>query len=332
MNKIEKYDNFLLEREFDAIINDIFKIVESNETDGEWKNGSLEWDFAKNPKGGADEIINLTGDKKILKNRLEHFLQKLPKEKIKKYYNKLIDKLQSLPEVKRKQLIVFITTIFLSFVSYDYLASTFDSDQNKNKISTASFIKTKHTQKVSFELAQYLVKNIESGYSNDRRDRGNYYNGKFIGTNHGISAPLLAEYLDRTPTPKDMKNLSYKTATKIFKENFWDKQNLDNFTNQSIANIIYDGCINQGVPTMRSILRDALESNNIKISDDDNIFSIEIIEKANSIEPSKLFESIKKYREKRYKESQTYNVHGEGWMNRLDNLVYIPSNINKNQA
>ena len=50
-----------------------------------------------------------------------------------------------------------------------------------------------------FNTAQNLVKKFEGGYSNDKRDPGNYTGakigvGKLIGTNWGISAPVLVVY------------------------------------------------------------------------------------------------------------------------------------------
>ena len=48
----------------------------------------------------------------------------------------------------------------------------------------------------SFDVAQSQVKEVEAGYSDDRKDTGNWIEIKgigkrFIGTNHGISAPIF---------------------------------------------------------------------------------------------------------------------------------------------
>jgi lysozyme family protein len=63
----------------------------------------------------------------------------------------------------------------------------------------------------------------EGGYQNNKNDTGNYYKGQLIGTNFGVSAPILATYLGRTPTVKDMKNLTREDARKIAKINYYDK-------------------------------------------------------------------------------------------------------------
>jgi len=110
----------------------------------------------------------------------------------------------------------------------------------------------------------------EAGFSDDRNDSGNWvrvpgYGRRFVGTNHGIAAPTLAEYLGRIPKREDMENLSYGTALKIFKNNYWDAQNLGEFCNQSVANIIYDGCVNQGIYRMKDLVKIAASEQGVEI-------------------------------------------------------------------
>ena len=177
-----------------------------------------------------------------------------------------------------------------------------------------------------FEEAQGIVKEIEAGYSSDKGDIGNWiktkHGKKFVGTNHGISAPILAEYLGKNPTSEDMKNLSYKTALGIYKDNYWDAQNLSKFRDQSIANILYDGSVNQGKTGMKDVLRKSLVDNGVDISSNDNPFNDEWVERANMVDQELLFKSIKKFREDRYKGARTFKRHGSGWLNRLSSFIY----------
>ena len=349
MNKISKYNDFLLEKQFNSIIDDIFRIVE--DVEGKWTSPTtIEWDYSneepEKDKNDVDELADKIidfGERAL--NKLRDFLQKLPKEKIKEYYVKMVNKFKSLPETLRKKLIAGVTGVFLTFVSLTYLltpstGSTSNifrgglSDNQTEEIIQLTKDKKEVTSHASFEKAQGLVKLAEAGYSDDRGDNGNFIDvmggRRFIGTNHGISAPILAEYfkeqgIKRLLTKDDMMNLSYKTALKIYKANYWNAQHLSELSDQNVANVIYDGCVNQGVDAMRSIVRDALEDNGIEISDNDVIFSKEVLTKANGIDPVELFNSIKKFRESRYKESDTFDRHGEGWLNRLDNISYFPS-------
>lgn len=351
MNKISKYNDFLLEKQFNSIIDDIFRMVE--DVEGKWISpNTIEWDYTKKdeePEEDRNDVDELTdkiidfGEKAL--NKLRDFLQKLPKEKIKEYYVKMVNKFKSLPETLRRKIIAGVTGVFLTFVSLSYLTAPsaasnsnagfgLDKEQTEEIIQIAKDKKEKVvTTNASFEKAQGLVKLAEAGYSDDRGDNGNFIDvpggRRFIGTNHGISAPILAEYfkeqgIKRLLTKDDMMNLSYKTALKIYKANYWNAQHLGELSDQNVANVIYDGCVNQGVDAMRSIVRDALEDNGVEISDNDVIFSKEVLSKANNIDPVELFNSIKKFREARYKESETFGRHGEGWLNRLDNISYVP--------
>ena len=354
MNKISKYNDFLLEKQFNSIIDDIFRMVE--DVEGKWTSPTtIEWDYSnEQPEEDKNDVDELTdkiidfGEKAL--NKLRDFLQKLPKEKIKEYYVKMVNKFKSLPETLRRKLIAGVTGVFLTFVSLTYLLTPsagspghqmfkggLSSDQTEEIVQV-----TKTKTKASFEKAQGLVKLAEAGYSDDKGDNGNFIDvpsggRRFIGTNHGISAPILAKYykdqgITRLLTKNDMMKLSYKTALKIFKNDYWDAQHLSELADQDVANVIYDGCVNQGIDAMRSIVRDALEENDVEISDNDIIFSKEFLSKANNVDQEKLFNSIKKYREGRYRESETFNRHGEGWLNRLNDITYQGEISNSDKA
>jgi lysozyme family protein len=344
---ISKYNEFLLEKKFQSILDDIYKIVES---EGRWiDDNTIEWDVA--PREYEWDLTNDVKKPSLVDktvSKIKDLISNLPKEKIKEYFIKLLNKLKPLPEKLRKFLIVHYTSAFLTVVTLGYLVSP-TTEVPSDGISRTSMVKTeqldkdikdevlkvnnKESNKASFEKAQGLVKLAEAGYSDDRGDNGNYIDvpgGKrFIGTNHGISAPILDNYfksqgIKRLLTKDDMINLSYKTALEIYKADYWNAQHLGELTDQNVANIIYDGCVNQGSDAMRSIVRNALEANGVVISDTDVIFSKEVLSKANNLNQVKLFNSIKKFRESRYKESDTFDRHGDGWLNRLDGISYIP--------
>ena len=76
-----------------------------------------------------------------------------------------------------------------------------------------------------FIKAHEFVERAEGGYTDNPNDNGNWTGGKkgsgdLIGTNFGISAPVLKAYLGRTPSVADMKNLKKSTAEKIYKKNY----------------------------------------------------------------------------------------------------------------
>lgn len=98
-----------------------------------------------------------------------------------------------------------------------------------------------------FITAHKLTAINEGGYSNDSADRGNWYKGVLIGTNKGVSAPVLAAYLKRMPTVDEMKNLSDQTALAIYKKNYWDIMWGDKWVSQENANAVYDMGVNAGI-------------------------------------------------------------------------------------
>ncbi len=307
MRNINKYNDFVIEKEFESITSQIFKILESEEP------VTFEWDLTK-PNQNTSVV-----------DKLKSFLSKLPKEKVKEYFLKFLSKLSFLPEMSRKKLMVTYATSFLSVASIGYLASDIGSKDDK---VVKEFVKL--TKKASFDISQEIVALAEGDYSDDKKDTGNYVdfelNGKtvqrFIGSKYGVSAPVLKEYLGRLPKKEDMINLSYETALDIYKHKYWDSANISEVCNQSIANIIYDGCINQGIGGMKDVLRKALNENGVKISDDENPFNIDFIKNINIINQTKLFNSIKKFRELRYREAKTFDAHGDGWLDRLSKIEF----------
>jgi lysozyme family protein len=269
-------------------------------------------------------------NKKSIVQKLKSFLSKLPKEKIKEYFFKLLKKFKSLPEKIRKRLIITYSFAFLSLVSINYLIPTNSSgieNEFKEELMIIKSEISRLSKKSNFDEAQEIVKLVEGGYSSDRKDKGNFVNTKwgkrFVGTKYGISAPVLMDYLKRIPTKEDMMNLSYDVALDIYKNIYWDKQNLEKFCDQNIANIIYDGCVNQGVNGMKSILRKVYNNNEIRISDEQNPFDISFITEINKVDPEKVFNEIRQEREVRYKSASTYKKHGKGWLNRLNSINFF---------
>lgn len=166
-----------------------------------------------------------------------------------------------------------------------------------------------------FNPAQNLVKQAEGGYSSDTRDPGNYTGGKIgvgtlIGTNWGISAPVLVAELKRVggapPTASTMKNLQYASAVAIYKRNYWAPIKGDEIKNQNLANMIYDTSVNQGVGRAHEFVKDSLGITKYDI------------DKINSANAQSLFNSIRNKREAFYKARGGYALNS--WLDRLKKL------------
>ena len=329
MNNLYKYNDFL----FESIINDIFLLLESDET-----SPTFTWDMKKETEKPVEETPNTfewdltktnnTSTTSKVLEKLKAFLSKLPKEQVIKYFYKLLDKIKLLPEKTRRKLLINYASVFLLFGSVTYLTTSADK-YNADKKIVKEFIKV--TKKASFDVSQKVVALAEGDYSDDRGDTGNFVEFKMgnkmikrcVGSKYGISAPVLMKYLGRAPKKDDMINLSYETALDIYKNQYWDDQKIERFCNQSVADVVYDGCVNQGIAGMKSVLRNVLRENGIDISDDTNPFEGDYIKQLNMLEQDKLFNSIKKNREERYKEARTFKRHGAGWLDRLEKLVFV---------
>lgn len=115
----------------------------------------------------------------------------------------------------------------------------------------------------SFNTAHGKTAINEGGFTLVREDNGNWTSGSvgtgtLVGTNYGISAPVLADYLNRRITREDMENLSPDVAKKIYKRLYWDKIKGDEINNQDTANSIYDSAVNMGVGTAIKMAQRAL--------------------------------------------------------------------------
>jgi lysozyme family protein len=322
---ISRYNEFLLEKEFKSLLDEMFLVLES---EGKWtSDNTYEWDFSEKERHHPDWIDNIT-------NRVRVFLKKIPKEKVKEYFVKLMNSLLNFPDNIRKKILVGYLGAFLTITNIGYLTSKSDGDVELNsKIENEikNLIK-KIQKKSSFQKAQKLVKGIEAGYSGDKKDLGNWieipgYGQRFVGTNHGISAPVLKEWLGRYPKKEDMLSLTYEEALEIYKNKYWSPQNLSYFENQSIANLIYDGCVNQGIGAMSEILIESYKKGGLEISE--SPFSTSSIELANSLDQEKLFNDIKYLREKKYKKAKTWITHGKGWLKRLRLITFQDSENKK---
>lgn len=105
-----------------------------------------------------------------------------------------------------------------------------------------------------FSIAYEVVSRAEGGYQRISNDPGNYNSlGQLVGTNWGISAPIYEQYLGAPPTEAQMRSMSSATARNIYRNVFWGNIQGDSIRDQNIANILFDGHVNQGFNGIRFI-------------------------------------------------------------------------------
>ncbi len=162
----------------------------------------------------------------------------------------------------------------------------------------------------------------EGGYQNIPEDKGNYNsNNELVGTNHGISAPVLERYLGYPPSVYDMKYLSYETALNIFKSQFWDKMNGDLIQNQAVAETVIDHGINSSPYRATIILQEVLNvyfNKNLVV---DGIFGQNTLNAVNSVNATELFIKYSKARENYYRSLSQFSIFGNSWLNRITTIA-----------
>lgn len=281
-------------------------------------------------------------------------------KKVKEYFDKFILELKSLPYEIKKSLLKKFIGVFILFIPLSNLVTDFSikqepvlkevvSETNQESIPDEidKEAEKKNPNFANFERAQHLVKTVEAGYSSDRKDTGNWIDvpgggQRFIGTNHGISAPVLAQYfkdkgINRLISKQDMMDLEYETALEIYKKDYWNAAGLSNFKSQSIANVLYDECVNQGVGAALSDVKKSMENMGHETDEIGSWkdFHKELTPKVNKMstkEKKKLFNQIKVERLERYEGADTWEDHGEGWQNRLNDIAFEDGGENQSDV
>ena len=166
-----------------------------------------------------------------------------------------------------------------------------------------------------FEKAIPHVLKWEGGFVNHPADPGG-------ATNRGIIFSLFKEYaksLGLLPNVDALKSLTEAQAKKIYKSHFWDKMQGDKFTDQSIANITFDGFVNSGYNGIKIVQRMAGTKT-------DGIIGTNSLFVINSAVPQVLFESIKderiRYYESLAERKPQMQVFLKGWLNRINSFNY----------
>lgn len=396
MKRIDRYNEYLLEKEFKSIVASILLIteVQTGANTFEWDlrepkrvynfkdkeefeiGDTIEFDMEqkKKLKDYIDFIKNKTSKfvdyirepdadlpsfdlpTQSLKELLKKLVSSAPSKeeamkKVKEYFDKFVAELKSLPYEIKKSLLKKFLYVFIAFIPIGNLITDVSIKQepvlkevmaDNNRESISDVIDKEAAEKnnakfANFERAQHLVKTVEAGYSSDRNDTGNWIDvpgggQRFIGTNHGISAPVLAQYfkdkgINRLISKQDMMDLKYETALEIYKKDYWNAAGLSNFKSQSIANVLYDECVNQGVGAALSDAKKSMESMGHEADEIGSWkeFHKELTPKVNKMstkEKKELFNQIKAERLERYEAADTWEDHGRGWTDRLNDIAF----------
>ena len=443
MKRINDYNDFLLEKEFQKIVYEIFKLVENSPTFvWDFKNDddkvnvgdtitwdvnpskkvdsvkdedplSMEWTFDQKTKyqkfkdklsdlkvkikTAKDWIQEPDSDVKIqyehpLVEMVKEFLSKLKdKEKVKKYFLRILDELKSLPYGVKKSLLIKLSFMFLGYVSIADLTTTEIIEKEPvmaevkvelQKVKPESEEvkvdkKVVDSQGASFEEANKLVSFAEGGYTSNPVDGGNYTSkgGYLIGTNHGIAAFTLIKTNVKPTSKKEIKalkqcygnryqelcgdkllsfgeqweldqkyvnsrdigvkwknimmSLEKETATLIYENEYWNPQDFSKIKSQSIANILYDACVNQGPGVAKKVYVRSMDKlghdvEDVNSWDDVHEKLTPVVNTMDKDELKELHQEIKDQRLEQYRENadpDEIEEFSKGWENRLAKVI-----------
>ena len=153
----------------------------------------------------------------------------------------------------------------------------------------------------------------EGGYSNDKRDPGNWTSGRVgVGELKGTKFGLASN----TYPTLDIKNITLEQAKKIYKTDWWDKLG-GHGLHSAIVFQLWDFAINAGVSRAVKELQQAVGVNA------DGVIGPKTIAATNAMDLNDVLLTLTAERLKFYTSLSTFKEYGKGWTNRVaDNLKY----------
>lgn len=114
-----------------------------------------------------------------------------------------------------------------------------------------------------FEKAFNKIIANEGGYVNDKDDKGGETFMGITRKNHPNLAiwDIIDEYIDVNGNTYGLlkyiknNNKAMNSVKNIYKKQYWDKLLLDKIRSQSIANELFDDCVNRGVNATLKLVR-----------------------------------------------------------------------------
>ena len=162
----------------------------------------------------------------------------------------------------------------------------------------------------------------EAGFVNHPADRGG-------PTNLGITLGTLTNYLGRQATVDDIKNLTTKTASEIYYQNYWLRYRISDLP-ELLQPIVFDMVVNSGKNGIK-ILQTALENHGYPVGKIDGSIGKNTASAATHAAAemgNKLIETIVRRRIIYYqniaKNDPSQEVFLNGWINRANE--FLPGN------
>lgn len=166
-----------------------------------------------------------------------------------------------------------------------------------------------------FEKAIPIILKHEGGYVDHPSDPGG-------ATNRGIIFSLFKQYalvLGLEKTKEALKTLTEDQAKFIYREHFWNTMRGDDFVNQQVANIVFDGYVNMGTRALKML--------QVELGVDvDGIIGDNTLAVVNQSAGGVVFNGFKEARIEYYESlaerKPSMKVFLKGWLNRINSFNY----------
>lgn len=154
----------------------------------------------------------------------------------------------------------------------------------------------------------------EGGYQAHPADRGNWLDGKLVGTNRGISAPVLAEWLGRDPSAEEMRALDEDAAAAIFAARFWNVVRGGDLP-PGIDLLTFDHAVNAGCGASARLLQGVLTR--IGTVTVDGFIGPRTVAALQRVTPRALIADLVQAQGRFYRGRDRFPEFGAGWLKRL---------------
>ena len=126
-----------------------------------------------------------------------------------------------------------------------------------------------------------------------------------------------------------MMSLEKETATLIYENEYWNPQDFSKIKSQSIANILYDACVNQGPGVAKKVYVRSMDKlghdvEDVNSWDDVHEKLTPVVNTMDKDELKELHQEIKDQRLEQYRENadpDEIEEFSKGWENRLAKVI-----------
>jgi lysozyme family protein len=160
-----------------------------------------------------------------------------------------------------------------------------------------------------------LLLQSEGGFSNLSQDPGGM-------TNLGVTKSTWENWIGRGSDEAEMRSLTPQKVEPLYKKKYWDAVRGDEL-DEGIAYILFDFAVNAGVGRSIKTLQTCLGV------PADGGFGPITMAAVKSVDPLELIKRFTHAKEEFYRSLPTFEVFGEGWLNRLTDVQHNANSMVK---